>query len=361
MTELATSWVKGPLLALDLETTGLDPYESRIVTAAIVIITPQVGPHPKVDVRNWLADPGMEIPPETTKVHGITTEQARRDGRPAAEVVGEIEATLADVWTATTPLCVFKAQYDLTLLDAELRRHLGRGVVLGGPVIDPLMIHRHLNPNWPRRRSRELGHLCEHFKVRHEEAHTSEGDALATLRLAWTLARKNPNDIGLVAPETLHDRQVSWYSDRKLAYADTLDREAQEKSAQNGDKVEIDRLRARVAATRANAPCWPVLPSPVPKRLPPRVPPKPGEPPNARASWTPELKAALREEWLAADPAEPAETLREDIATRSGRTSIAIRARLLQLRCDPEKPGRRCDEERAAYLKQVYDAEFRKN
>ena len=45
-----------------------------------------------------------------------------------------------------------------------------------------------------------------------------------------------------------------------------------------------------------------------------------GHPANPHASWTPDQDDALRDEWLAAEPSEVAETLRRDIASRHGRS-----------------------------------------
>lgn len=92
-----------------------------------------------------------------------------------------------------------------------------------------------------------------------------------------------------------------------------------------------------------------------------RGPAHPGGRVNSHASWTSDQDFALREEWLTADPGEAAHTLRWNIAARHGRSPGAIRARLLRLRCDPELPGQTCDEQRAAHLKQVYDAEYDRN
>lgn len=134
MTELLTSWCDGPLVALDLETTGRDPCRDRMVSAAVVTISRGM---PR-ETTTWLADPGVDIPAEATEIHGITSERARREGRPADEVVIEVSALLAEVWVAGIPLCAFNAAFDLTVLDAELQRYRGRRLLLGGPVIDPL-------------------------------------------------------------------------------------------------------------------------------------------------------------------------------------------------------------------------------
>jgi len=259
MTELlSVSWADGRILALDLETTDVDPRRDRVVTAAVVIVTPgSPGARPEVVTRTWLADPGVEIPAEATAIHGISTEQARREGRPAAEVVGEVAGVLAEVWTPTTPLCAFNAAFDLTMLDAELRRHHGRGLELGGPVVDPWCIDRHVDPH--RAGKRTLTAVCEHYRVRLEGAHTSAGDAIAAARLAWRLARVYPDAVGLVAPQVLHDHQADWFRVGEIAYADKLEGYAAARSS-NGDTAGADRLRARAADVRDRGRSWPLLP-----------------------------------------------------------------------------------------------------
>ena len=46
---------------------------------------------------DWLADPGIEIPEQATAVHGISTERARAEGRPAPLVVAEIWRTVSAI------------------------------------------------------------------------------------------------------------------------------------------------------------------------------------------------------------------------------------------------------------------------
>ena len=83
--EAAPWWHR--LAVFDLETTGIDVQTSRIVTANVSVIG--VDGHP-VSRLDWLANPGVDIPEQATAVHGITTQTAVADGRPAAIVVYEI-------------------------------------------------------------------------------------------------------------------------------------------------------------------------------------------------------------------------------------------------------------------------------
>jgi DNA polymerase-3 subunit epsilon len=117
--DLPSSWWKA-LGVFDLETTGIDVETARIVTAHVGLIDATGA---SIAHGEWLADPGVEIPEQASAVHGISTERARAEGRPAAEVVAEIVAAVRAVFARGVPLVVYNAPYDLTLLDREARRH----------------------------------------------------------------------------------------------------------------------------------------------------------------------------------------------------------------------------------------------
>ena len=77
------------MLSFDLETTSANPRTARIVTSALVRIDGR-----DVTATETLADPGVEIPAEAAQVHGISTEQARAEGRPHDEVLRETVAQI---------------------------------------------------------------------------------------------------------------------------------------------------------------------------------------------------------------------------------------------------------------------------
>ncbi|MEU8512102.1 exonuclease domain-containing protein [Kitasatospora sp. NPDC048722] len=204
------SWWQQPLVGFDLETTGTDPAVDRIVTAALV---DTVGAR-RVEVAGWLLDPGVPIPAEAEAIHGIGDDVARRKGRPAKEAVEEIAAALCERLAAGRPVVGFNAPFDLSLLDAELRRHglatlaerLGRPV---GPVLDALVIDRAVDKY--RKGSRTLQRVCEVYGVELTDAHEAGSDALAAVRVAVALAERYRSEVGDVAPADLHERQVHWY------------------------------------------------------------------------------------------------------------------------------------------------------
>ncbi|MDH6579183.1 exonuclease domain-containing protein [Kitasatospora sp. MAP5-34] len=206
------SWWKEPLVGFDLETTGTDPAESRIVTAALV---DTLGGHLEL-VTNWLIDPGVPIPAEAAAIHGITDDQVRAKGRKPAEAVEEIAEALCARLAAGRPVVAFNAPFDLSLLDAELRRYglpdlaerLGGSV---GPVVDALVIDRSVDKY--RKGSRTLQHVCTVYGVELADAHEAGSDALAAVRVAVALGERYPAQVGDLTPDELHGRQAGWYRD----------------------------------------------------------------------------------------------------------------------------------------------------
>ncbi|MDO5035309.1 MAG: exonuclease domain-containing protein [Actinomycetaceae bacterium] len=199
------SWIRGPFVGFDTETTGVDPTQSRLVTASIII---RDGGGDRV--LNWLADPGVEIPPQASAVHGISTEYAREHGRPVEEVLEEVARVLAEVLAGGTPIVAFNAGYDIGLLEAELARHglptLSARVSRVMPVIDPLVLDRALVPR--RRGKRTLSDLMVVYGVRTDESmHDAEVDTRATLDLLEKMIRKHPA-LSMYTLPKLHDYQV---------------------------------------------------------------------------------------------------------------------------------------------------------
>ncbi|MDO4918887.1 3'-5' exonuclease [Kocuria sp.] len=198
----ASSWTSSPRVSFDLETTGRDPQQARIVTASAVLVSPA---GEVLQQWEWLADPGVEIPAEAAAVHGVSTERARAEGRPVAEVTAELAQLLAGFWDRGTPVLAFNAAYDLTVLTRECERH-GLPVPRPHPVLDPFVLNKQVHRY--RRGKRTLGALCEEYGVVLDAAHTSAADALATERLASTMAERFAE---LRQPAAaLHELQIRW-------------------------------------------------------------------------------------------------------------------------------------------------------
>jgi DNA polymerase-3 subunit epsilon len=197
------SWADERLCGFDVETTGEEPGQARIVTATLALVG---GRRPNHEFR-LLIDPGVEIPAASTAFHGITTEQARAEGRAPADALTEIVRLLRTTWERGVPVVAFNGAYDFTVLDRELGRHLDSGFAATGPVVDPHIIDRALDR---RRGKRTLEETCRHYEVRLDGAHDATQDALAATRLAWRLARVYQAEVGAPSLSELHDKQVVW-------------------------------------------------------------------------------------------------------------------------------------------------------
>lgn len=191
---MSEPWHLGTMLAFDLETTGTDVENDRIVTACTAWIDGSGKATPRV--REWLAWPEIEIPPDVAKIHGVTTEHAREHGLPAAQVAGEVAEALLDAAGLGIPVVAYNAAYDLTLLDRECGRwelgqfawDLDAAKVL---VIDPLVLDKALDRY--RKGPRKLGDVAQHYGVKAGEAHNAVGDAVTAARVAWKIAVKWPH------------------------------------------------------------------------------------------------------------------------------------------------------------------------
>ncbi len=202
------TWLDETMVGFDTETTGVSTANDRIVTAAI--ITRRAGEEPAT--RTWLVNPGIEIPAAATRVHGITTEQARAEGADPKVALDEIAEALAAPLASGVPVVGFNAQYDLSILEAELARHglpslasrLERGI---RPVVDPLVIDRFLDRY--RKGGRKLIDMCRIYAVPviADDLHAADADVLATLDLLPAMAQMHPS-LATVELDDLHDQQI---------------------------------------------------------------------------------------------------------------------------------------------------------
>ena len=227
------SWHTGRLCGFDLETTGVDVETDRIVTACVV----QCGGNAPVQSATWLADPGIEIPEEAAKVHGITTEQARAEGRPAVEVVEQVTAALAQISRDGIPIVAMNAAFDLTMLDREAIRY-GLPQLFGicePLVIDPRVLDKKVDRY--RRGGRTLTDLCSTYRVKLDGAHTADADAIAACRVAWRIAQQHPS-IEATALEDLHEQQVGWAREQAEGLADYFRRTPGKESWADGVRTE---------------------------------------------------------------------------------------------------------------------------
>lgn len=286
------NWAMGELAPFDVESTGVSVETDRIVSATVA----RIRPGQQTEVRSHLIAVDVDIPAGATEVHGITTEHARTNGKPAAEVLDLVAADLALAMSAGVPVVGCNLAYDWTILDRELRRHglptvearLGRPI---GPVVDVYVLDKALDRY--RKGGRKLVDLCEHYGVRIDGAHDAEFDAMAAARIAYRLAqraaqavsdplevadlygdRRYPERIvrGLQAFASmslaeLHAAQVGWYAEQTEGLAAFWRKQAAELehlAGLTGDDAKRETMLADADGLRQRADgvstVWPMRP-----------------------------------------------------------------------------------------------------
>jgi DNA polymerase-3 subunit epsilon len=188
------------------------------VTAFVGVLDPS---GELIESRAWIADPGIEIPEAAANVHGFTTERARAEGRPAAEVVPEIVERLGELFAEGTPVVAYNAAYDFSLLHHDAIRNGVTPLDTPKPIVDPLLIDKQVDTY--RKGSRTLQAACDLYGVDLGSAHDSEADSVGAGRVFKALQAKFPSAPEmLLSPDELHDAQIGWAKAQAESFAKWL-------------------------------------------------------------------------------------------------------------------------------------------
>ncbi|WP_240694885.1 exonuclease domain-containing protein [Cryobacterium sp. SO1] len=227
------------LCVFDLETTGVNTDEDRIVTCFIGRVMRDGTVNGSY---SWLLNPGIPIPDGASAIHGITDEVAKRDGVDPATAIAEMLAVLRRSIEGGRPIVAYNASFDLSMLNSEARRYGLAPIEDFGPVLDPYVIDKAIDRY--RRGKRTLVATAEYYGVLLEGAHDAEADAVATGRVAWALlAKTEETDL-----HSLHDRQVGWALEQAQSFQAYL------RKSKGDDLIVIDGAwPIRVGADRASA------------------------------------------------------------------------------------------------------------
>lgn len=156
------------LLAVDVETTGVDVGTDRIVEVVLMA-------QPETPVYRSLVNPGRPIPAAATAVHGITDEDVQD-----APIFADIADAVQSFMDGCVPLTYNGRSFDILILHRELQQ-------AGQPGFDlEAMAEIDLYRVWMECEPRTLEGALERFcdiMVPLFKAHTAEGDARALFRL----------------------------------------------------------------------------------------------------------------------------------------------------------------------------------
>lgn len=184
------AWAAHPFAVIDFETTGVDRANDRAVEIAIVTFDAgQV-----TGAHAWLLNPGMPIPEESRKIHGIGDDDVK-DSPSFAEIARDVLATLA----GRLPVA-YNAEFDRGFLHGELTRAGFPPTADGPPAqrpdvtwIDPLVWVREIQKY---ERGKKLGEVAERMGIELTQAHRAAADAEAAGRVLLALAKDMPRTYG---------------------------------------------------------------------------------------------------------------------------------------------------------------------
>lgn len=153
-------------VVFDTETTGLDPAHDELVQIGAVRLVN--GRILRGEIFDALIDPGRPIPPEATRIHGITNDMVT--GRPPPPVVVARFAEFA----RDAVLVAHNAAFDLALLR---RWENEAGVKFDHPVLDTLLLSAVLHEDIE---DHSLDSIAARLGIPVRARHSALGDALAT-------------------------------------------------------------------------------------------------------------------------------------------------------------------------------------
>ena len=168
------------VLGFDLETTGINPREDRVLQFALVG-SDSDGSHLNL---NSLVNPGRRIPDEASKVHGIWDDDVRGAGSFEEHV-----ESLSELIEGSVVVGHNVVAFDWRFLEMECIR-VGREAPKPLAVVDTLVLARRFGV--PGRHT--LGLLCRRFGIGLERSHSADADAGATLLLLWKFMRAYPDE-----------------------------------------------------------------------------------------------------------------------------------------------------------------------
>jgi len=174
-------------VAIDIETTGLDPDEDRIIKIAVIEIddllikyNPEFGEDIKASLNamSLFVNPGRPIPEEATKVNGITNEMVSA-ASPFSEQHEKILQMLHDAI-----IVGHNIEFDIKFLNAELVR-CGQEPLQNKTVCTLKKSRECLTGRWSYR----LGDLAKELKLGEHTPHDAASDAVVAAKLYFFLLR----------------------------------------------------------------------------------------------------------------------------------------------------------------------------
>ncbi|WIF95103.1 3'-5' exonuclease [Caminicella sporogenes] len=123
-------------VALDLETTGLNPAKDKIVEIAAI----KYKDNQEIDRMHSLINPCIDIPNKITKINGINNDMVKNSPK-IEEILPDFINFIGDL-----PIVVHNARFDINFLNANM---FNFNMNVTNPIIDTLQISREIFKNLP--------------------------------------------------------------------------------------------------------------------------------------------------------------------------------------------------------------------
>lgn len=167
-------------VALDIETTGLNPAEDKIIEIGMA----KISDGEIVDSYSTLVNPGIKISERITMITGITDDMV--EGKPA---ITEIISDIVD-FTKDMPILGHNVIFDYSFIK---KAAVNSGLDFKKSGIDTLKLSRRLLPEVPHK---TLEYLCGYFGIDAGNSHRAYDDALSAMKLYEKLHQIKPDDTG---------------------------------------------------------------------------------------------------------------------------------------------------------------------
>lgn len=170
--------LKKPLIVFDLETTGLNLVTDKIIEYSLV----KVFPDGEKEIRTQLINPGVPIPPETTKIHGISDKDVVNKPK-FKDIAADLYAFIGNA-----DLAGFNSnKFDIPFLIEEFLKAGIDFSLKGRRLVDVQNVFHKMEP---RNLKAAYKFYCGQDII---NAHTAEADALATYEILMAQIEKYQN------------------------------------------------------------------------------------------------------------------------------------------------------------------------
>ena len=198
--------LKNPIIFFDLETTGTDVVQDRIVEITYLIVFP----NREEEIKTIRVNPTIPISPKASSIHGITDEDVKD-----APVFAEVAKTLAKVFEGCDFAGYNSNKFDIPLLAEEFLR-AGIDIDLKKRKFIDIQVIFHKKEQ--RTLSAAYKFYCDKIL---ENAHSSEADTKATYEILKAQLDRYPdlpNDMDELSKYSSHNRNVDFLG--RIVYDD---------------------------------------------------------------------------------------------------------------------------------------------